>query len=70
MTAEPVVFRKIRCRMIGRHGNRCPNEALGEFGLCLADLRETAEEWQRVVADAVAQFPSLIDVFRDTSHAD
>ncbi len=41
--------RKLRCRALGRHTlNRCPNEALDEFGVCLRHLQEIADHWIQV----------------------
>lgn len=51
--------RKRRCRLLDEHGNRCANEALSDYGLCLADLREAADEWAHIVNGAVEQFPGL-----------
>jgi len=61
MTVTPIE-RKPRCLrlVVGKHGkNPCPNEALDDYGLCLKHLREAAEHWASIVADAVEQFPGL-----------
>ena len=51
--------RQPRCRMLDRHRNPSTGVQLTDFGLCLRHLREAAGEWQRVISDAVAQFPDL-----------
>ncbi len=51
--------RKPRCRMTGEHPDPCPYEALTDLGLCFAHLREAAEEWRRVLADAKALYPNV-----------
>lgn len=44
--------RVTRCRVTDRLHNPCPNPSLTEFGLCMRHLKEAAEEWARVVAEA------------------
>ena len=54
--------RKPRClRLVAdKHGvNRCQNEQLGDAEMCLRHLREAADWWTSIVAQAVDQFPAL-----------
>jgi hypothetical protein len=52
--------RKTRCRTLRRITlDRCPNEALDEYGLCLRHLMEAARYWQDLISEACDTWPGL-----------
>lgn len=53
--------RKIRCRVLDRLSNRCPNEALSDYGMCGKHLAGAAAEFRSLIAEAKAQLVAAGD---------
>lgn len=50
--AESAPPRKVRCRVHDRLGNRCPNEALSDYGMCAKHLAGAAAEFRALTEAA------------------
>jgi hypothetical protein len=44
----PQDSRKLRCRVLDRYANRCPNEQLTDFGMCGKHLCAASAEFQAI----------------------
>lgn len=58
--------RKVRCRVESRTlRNKCPNEALDDFGVCMPHLKTISDHWADLLASAVKHFPALRQLITD-----
>lgn len=53
--------RKLRCRVLDRRRNPCPNEAFDEEGICLHHAEAITRHWCEVLAAKLTQFPSAAE---------